>query len=94
MTGHVFHPGHHELHGVTVLLETYAGLSYIGRFDSEDQTGARLLDVAVHDAKGSDLSKEEFVRRTLKFGVRVDRKHAVVPRAEIARVGPLSDVQA
>jgi hypothetical protein len=46
----------------------------------------------VHDAKDSDLSKEEFVRRTLKFGVRVDRKHAVVPRAEIARVGPLSDV--
>jgi hypothetical protein len=30
----------------------------------------------------------------LKFGVRVDRKHAVVPSGEIARVGPLSEVRA
>jgi hypothetical protein len=94
VTGHVFHPGHHALHGVTVLLETNGSLTFIGRFDSEDQSGAHLLDVAVHDSNGAELSKDEFVRRTLKFGVRVDRKHAVVPSAEIARVGPLSEVPA
>ncbi len=92
MTGHVFHPGHHALHGVTVLLETKGKHTFIGRFDSEDEAGAHLLDVAVHDAESSNVSKEEFIRRTLKFGVRVERKHALVPRAEITRVGPLTDV--
>ena len=94
MTGHVFHPGHHALHGVTVLLETTGGLIYIGRFDSEDEAGACLLDVAVHDSDGADLPKEDFIRRTLKFGVRVDKKRVVVPRAQIARIGPLSEVSA
>jgi hypothetical protein len=94
MTGHVFHPGHHALHGVTVLLETTGGLIYIGRFDSEDEGGAHLLDVAVHDSHGSDLPKEDFIRRTLKFGVRVDQKHALIRRADIARIGPLSEVSA
>jgi hypothetical protein len=94
MSGHVFHPGHHALHGVTVLLETTGGLIYIGRFDSEDDAGAHLLDVAVHDSQGSSLPKEDFIRRTLKFGVRVDQKRAVIPRAEIAYIGPLTEVSA
>jgi hypothetical protein len=94
MTGHVFHPGHHALHGVTVLLETTVGLVYIGRFDSEDEAGAHLLDVAVHDSHGADLPKEDFIRRTLMFGVRVDQKRVVIPRAQIARIGPLSEVSA
>ena len=68
MAGHVFHPGHHQLHGVTVVLETKGSHTYIGRFDTEDEAGAHLLDVAVHDPHAGQLSKEEFVRRTLKFG--------------------------
>jgi hypothetical protein len=92
VSGHVFHPGHHALHGVTVLLETRGNHAYIGRLDTEDEAGIHLLDVAVHDPQGSGLSKEEFVRHTLKFGVRVDRKHAVVPSAEVAAVKPLSEV--
>jgi hypothetical protein len=92
VSGHVFHPGHHALHGVTVLLETTNRQVYIGRFDTEDESGIHLLDVAVHEPQGSGLTQEEFVRRTVKFGVRVDRKHAVVPSAEVARVKPLNEV--
>lgn len=91
MSGHVFHPGHHALHGVTVLLETKGNQSYIGRLDTEDEAGVHLLDVAVHEAEASELSKEEFVRRTLKFGVRVDRKHALVPSADVATLKPLGE---
>ena len=91
MSGHVFHPGHHALHGVTVLLETKGSESYIGRLDTEDEAGVHLLDVAVHQAQDSGLSKADFVRRTLKFGVRVDRKHAVVPSAEVASLKPLAE---
>ena len=80
------------LHGVTVLLETIGKRSYIGRLDTEDESGVHLLDVAVHESQDGGLSRDEFVRRTLKFGVRVDRKHAVVPSAEVASIKPLSEV--
>jgi len=92
VTGHVFHPGHHALHGVTVLLETKGRVVYVGRFDTEDESGIHLVDVAVHEPEGSGPTREEFVRRTLKFGVRVDRKHTLVPSAEVASINPLSDV--
>ncbi len=77
----VFHPGHHPLHGVTVVLETRGPRTYVGRFDLEDEGGVNLLDVGVHDARASDQSKGEYLRRTAKFGVRPERKHLVVPRA-------------
>jgi hypothetical protein len=48
--------------------------------------------VAVHQTQDGGLSQEEFVRRTLKFGVRVERKHAVVPSAEVASIKPLGEV--
>jgi hypothetical protein len=48
--------------------------------------------VAVHERQDGGLSTEEFVRRTLKFGVRVERKHLIVPSAEIASIQPLGEV--
>ena len=92
MSGHVFHPGHHALHGVTVLLETTGTRSYIGRLDTQDESGVHLLDVAVHDAKSSDVSKEEFIRRTAKFGVRVERKHTVIPSPDVTSIRPLREL--
>ena len=50
MSGHVFHPGHSELHGITVVVETNGSLTYVGRYDSEDERGVHMLDVGVHEA--------------------------------------------
>ncbi len=88
---HVFHPGHHALHGITVVLETHGAETYVGRFDSEDERGVHLLDVGVHDGT-QGASKEEYVRRSAKFGIRVDRKHLVVPKGAVARVTPLGEL--
>jgi hypothetical protein len=88
----VFHPGHHALHGITVVLETTGSLAYVGRFDSQDGGGVHLLDVAIHDRSDPALSREEFLRRTLKFGVPVVRKHVVVPSRDVATVVPLSTI--
>ena len=88
----MFHPGHHALHGITVVLETTGSLAYVGRFDSQDDDGVHLLDVAIHDRSDPALSREEFLRRTLKFGVPVTRKHVVVPSTDVATVIPLSTV--
>jgi hypothetical protein len=87
----VFHPGHHELHGTTVVVETTGALTYVGRFDTEDQSGVHLLDVGVHDAAAGG-TRGDYVRRSAKFGVRADRKHLVVPRSEVARITPLGEI--
>lgn len=92
MTGHVFHPGHAELHGITVVLETKGSLTYVGRYDSEDAQGVHLLDVGVHDAAAGGLSREAYVARSAKLGVRSDQKHVLVPAVQVLRIIRLAEV--
>jgi hypothetical protein len=93
MSGFILHPGHHELHGVTVVLETAGPLTYLGRFDTEDERGVHLLNVAVHDAATNDTTLDEFLARAHRFGVRAERKHVLVPAAEVSRVRRLGEFQ-
>ncbi len=83
MSGHVFHPGHSELHGITVVLETADDVLYVGRYHEETERGILLHDVAEH--RGGD-QREEFLRKTLTFGVRAQHPHLVVPAADVRRV--------
>jgi len=76
---------------VTVVVETSGALTYVGRFDTEDQSGVHLLDVGVHDS-ASGGTREEFVRRSARFGVRTDRKHLIVPRGEVSRITRLGEI--
>jgi hypothetical protein len=92
VVGHVFHPGHHELHGVTVVVETRGTRTYVGRFDSEDEHGLHLLDVSVHQPGGDALSKEEYIARSARFGVRSEHRHLLVPAAEVTRIRKLGEV--
>ena len=91
MPGHVFHPGHAELHGITVVVETGGSLTYVGRYDSEDERGVLMLDVGVHDAAAGLGSKEEYVRKSAKFGIRSDHKHLVVPASQVTRITRLRE---
>ena len=77
---------------MTVVVETSGPLTYVGRFDAEDAAGVHLLDVGVHDAAAGG-SREEFVRRSARFGIRADRKHLVVPRAQVSRITRLGEVE-
>ena len=88
---HVFHPGHHALHGITVVLDTTSGETYVGRFDSEDERGVHLLDVGRHD--GGSGSREAYLGRSIKFGILVEQKHVTLPKASVARVTPLGEVR-
>jgi hypothetical protein len=73
------------LHGITVVVETKGPLTHVGRFDTEDETGVHLLNVGTHDAAAGG-SKEDYVRRSVEFGVRAERPHLVVPRQDVARI--------
>ena len=91
MSGHVFHPGHSELHGITVVVETKDQSLYVGRFHEETDRGVVLHDVAVHRPGQAESPRGEFMRRTLKFGVRAEHRHLVIPAAEVGRLSKLVD---
>jgi hypothetical protein len=92
MSGHVFHQGHAELHGITVVLETHGARTYVGRFDSEDANGVHLLDVGVHDPSLATVSKDDYLRKSARFGVRSEHKHLVVPGNDVARITRLEEL--
>lgn len=91
MTGFVLHPGHHELHGITVVVETCGPLTYVARFDTQDEQGVHLLNVSVHDRGAVGPSLEEFLARTRKFGVKAERKHLRLPSEQVRRITRLAD---
>jgi len=91
MTGHVFHPGHQELHGVTVVVETRGSKTYVGRFHNQDEEGVHLHDVGVHDTSVGATPKEEFLRRCDRFGIRSEHRDLLVPTQEVANIRRLVD---
>jgi hypothetical protein len=92
LSGHVFHPGHEELHGITVVLDGVSGRTYVGRYHEQTEKGLLLHDVGVHDPAG-DMTREEYLKRTSKFGVRADHKFLVVPHEEVAGVVRLNELE-
>jgi len=90
VTGHVFHPGHDELHGITVVLEGASGRIYVGRWHEQTTKGIVLHDVATHEP-GAAISQAEFLARTLKFGVRPEERTLVVAET-ISSVRKLADL--
>jgi hypothetical protein len=88
MSGHVFHPGHSALHGMTVVVETAGALTYVGRYDREDSAGVHLLDVGVHD-RNSAVGKEQYIQQSSKFGVRGEHRQVIVPPHQVARITQL-----
>jgi hypothetical protein len=91
VSGHVFHPGHHELHGVTVVLDTTDGRTVVGRFHDVEDGRIRMLDAAVYEP-GAVQSREEFLRRTAKFGVRVEHRQLSVVETDVVRITPLGQL--
>ena len=91
MSGHVFHPGHSALHGITVVLDTRLGTTYVGRFHEETERGMLLHDAAAFDPAAGG-NREEFLQRTAKFGVRIDHRHVTVPSADVVNLVPFGDL--
>jgi hypothetical protein len=89
VSGHVFHPGHDDLHGITVVLETATGKTVIGRWHERVEKGVVLHDAALHEA-GSQQTRDEFIARSIKFGVKPEHRTLVVSD-EIASVRKLAE---
>ncbi len=86
MSGHVFHPGHDDLHGVTVIVNGTSGRTYVGRWHERTPRGVVLHDVAVHDPAASPLDRDGWLARQRKFGVAASEKYLIVAPDEAGEV--------
>ena len=79
MTATVFHPGHHELHGITVVVETTgARPTSAGSTRGRARSASARRRSARRDPGAEDPRKSTF-ERSAKFGIRAEHKHLVVP---------------
>ncbi len=87
-----FHDDKHELHGITVVVDTVGDEILIGRCEDIDLRGIFLVDVDLHRDGDEGRSKQEYVERAARFGVwkRFDR--VVVPTDKVASVRRLGDL--
>ncbi|MGH7592408.1 MAG: hypothetical protein ACRELE_00935 [Gemmatimonadales bacterium] len=83
MTGHVFHPGHDALHGVTVVITGSSGQTYVGRWHEMSPRGIALRDVAIHDPRSNPVPVDAWLARQRKFGVATTHKQLIVADDEV-----------
>ena len=91
MSGHVFHPGHDEYHGLTVVLFSSGAHTVIGRWDARVGDQVRMLNACRHEQGAGDESRDDWVARIQKYGIPVEHEVLLVPEAQIERVVHLSD---
>jgi len=91
VSGHVFHPGHEALHGVTVVVEGASGRTWVGRYHETNERGVVLRDVALHDPSTATLSRGAWIERLRRFGIQVQEPLVILPRKEAGPITQLSD---
>ena len=94
------HPDHHELHGITVAVDTHGAEIYVGRCHDIDAERIYLVDVDVHTAGGEAGGKRAYLERVAKFGhwkqldrLAIDRRRVawMETLGRIAEQGPPAD---
>ena len=81
-----FHHDKHELHGITVVVETDGEELFVGRCDDMDDERVILLDVDVHRESDDGPSREEYLKRASDWGVFPKHKHLVIARGRVTSV--------
>jgi len=87
----VFHPGHEALHGVTVVVEGSSGRLWVGRYHETTERGVVLHDVAIHDSATVSESRERWIERLRKFGIKVEEPFVLLPAKEAGRITRLTE---
>ena len=87
-----FHHGKHELHGITVAVDTDGPELYVGRCHDLDAERVILLDVDVHCEGEGGRSKDEYLRRAAVYGVFKKHDSVVLDRRRVTSVRRLADV--
>lgn len=91
MSGQVFHPGHEELHGVTVVVEGASGRTWVGRYHETNHRGVVMHDVAIHDPATTPLPRETWIERLRKFGIKIDEPFVLLPLKEAGQITRITE---
>lgn len=87
-----FHQDKHELHGITVVVDTVGDEVYIGRCDDMNEKGILLLDVDVHKEGAEGRTKAEYVERAAQVGIWTRFPRVLIPGPHVASVRRLGDL--
>ncbi len=87
-----FHQDKHQLHGITVVVDTLGDEIYIGRCDDLNEKGVLLLDVDVHRDGDEGRSKEQYVERAAQYGIWKKHDRVAIAGPNIASVRRLGDL--
>ena len=88
-----FHNDKGELHGITVVVRTTTGRTWVGRCDTLDAAGAHLLDADLHEAAPGAPSAEVWLAQAARMGVWPRHPRVLVPAAEVADVERLGELR-
>lgn len=81
------HRNRHDLHGITVVVETAERL-YVGRLDTADEREIVLKDVGWHEDRAT---RTDYLTRTARFGVKRREAVVVVPTVGVTCCEPLAE---
>ena len=87
-----FHDDRHELHGITVVVDTTGPEIFVGRCDDMDEERILLVDVDVHRDGDDGRSKEEYVQRAASLGVWKRHDRVRIDSRAVTSVRRLGDV--
>jgi hypothetical protein len=87
-----FHQGKHELHGITVVVDTVGPEVFIGRCDDIDELHVVLHDADAHRAEQGAPTKDEWIARAVGCGVWPRHRRLVVPRQRVASIRRLGEL--
>ena len=87
-----FHDDKHELHGITIVVDTNGDEIFVGRCDDIDELEVVLLDVDVHRAGDEGRSKEDYVRHAAQVGFWKKHDRVIIARDKVVSVRRLGDL--
>ena len=87
-----FHDDKHELHGITVVVDTTGDEIFIGRCDDMNDRVVQLLDVDVHRDGEAGRSKEDYVQRAAQMGFWKKHDRVEIPADLVTSVRRLGDL--
>lgn len=88
------HQHRSPLHGITVVVETAGGETWIGRCDDEDADRVILLDADVHAAGDADSGRDAWLAKAARFGPWARHARVVLPRRAVRSLYRLGEVEA
>ena len=87
-----FHHDTHELHGITVVVDTDGAEIFVGRCHDMDDRRVILHDVDVHRDGDGGRSKDEYVERAARYGVWKKHDHLLIDRRRVTSVRRLGEI--